>query len=52
LAVRGTPSLRGATTSFGASPPRFSASSRARVAPNEGWLGRTTKQLGCINQNE
>jgi hypothetical protein len=51
LAVRGTPSLRGATTSFGASPPRFSASSRARVAPNEG-LGRTTKQLGCIRTND
>ena len=39
LAVRGTPSLRGATTSFGANSPRFSASSRggARVAP-KAWV--------------
>jgi hypothetical protein len=29
MAVRGTPSLRGVTTSFGANSPRFSASSRA-----------------------
>jgi hypothetical protein len=32
LAVRSTPSLRGATTSFGANSPRFSASSRASLS--------------------
>ena len=31
LAVRATPSLRGATTSLGAKSPRFSLSSRARA---------------------
>jgi len=37
LAVRVAPSLRGATTSFGAKSPRFSCSSRARVAP-KAWV--------------
>jgi hypothetical protein len=48
LAVRGTPSLRGATTSFGANSPRFSASSRARVAP-EG-LGGSHHEAAGLRQ--
>ena len=42
LAVRaGAPAGRGGTTSGGAKSPRFSASSRARVAPKPEGLGRT-----------